>query len=292
MMNVPWVEKYRPDNFDTIILNEDNKILIEHMIEKDNMYNLILYGPPGTGKTTTVMNIIKKYNEKKKYKSNVIHLNASDERGIEIIRNNIYQFVNSKSMFKDTKKFIILDEVDYMTKNAQFALQYILKEHNNTHFCLICNYISKIIPPIRDKLMVIQFSNLLPCKIINYLKIICKKENIPINEKKLVSIQKYYNSDIRGMINFLQSNYNNPIFDTILFYNIYNKLKNKKIKKKYIEDKIKKLNISKSEFIMMFLKLGIQERLFNMEIIEKFQIILHHHLDEKYLIETFIDIDY
>jgi len=289
-MDIPWVEKYRPLHFENIILNQENKTLIENMIEGENMYNMILYGPPGTGKTTTIMNIIKKYNEKMDYKSNVIHLNASDERGVETIRTNIFNFVNSKSMFKDTKKFIILDEVDYMTKNAQFALQYILKDFKNTHFCLICNYISKIIPQIRYKLMVIKFNNLDPRGIHNFLTMICEKEDIKINKDKLETIRNHYNTDIRSMINYIQTNHINFIFDKKAFLKLLNQLNRQSINKKNIEKLIKKYKISNGEFILLFFKYFIYENKFDIKKINLFQTIIHNNMGDVYLLDSFIEI--
>ena len=147
MDNIPWVEKYRPKNFENIVIEETNLKIFKNMIENNYFPNFLFYGPPGTGKTTTIINLINLYQQKNDEvnKSLMIHLNASDERGIDIIRNQIYQFINSKPLFINGTKFIILDEVDYMTKSAQQALKYILKTTNkNVKFCLICNYISKI----------------------------------------------------------------------------------------------------------------------------------------------------
>ena len=96
----PWIEKYRPTEFNNIVLNDFNRHLLKNILEKNHFPNLLFYGPPSTGKTTTIMNIIDNYN--KKYNKNlrgVIHLNASDDRGIDIIRNQINQFVNTKSIF-------------------------------------------------------------------------------------------------------------------------------------------------------------------------------------------------
>ena len=127
--SIPWVEKYRPSTFDTIVLDHLNKIILNNIIEKNSFPNLLLYGPPGTGKTTTIINLINKYQEKNNqvHKGLVIHLNASDERGIDIIRNQIRQFVDSDTLFVTGLKFVILDEVDYMTKHAQQSLKYLLQ---------------------------------------------------------------------------------------------------------------------------------------------------------------------
>ena len=137
---IPWVEKYRPTQFKKIVLDKHNKIIFNNIIKNKYIPNLLLYGPPGTGKTTTIINLINKYQQENNQvnKGLMIHLNASDERGIDIIRNQINNFVNSKTLFSKGVKFIILDEVDYMTKNAQLALKYLLQEYqDNISFRLI-----------------------------------------------------------------------------------------------------------------------------------------------------------
>jgi len=144
---IPWVEKYRPTAFTDIVLNQENTTIFETIFRLNYIPNILLYGPPGTGKTTTIINLITEYQRKnnQRNKGLMIYLNASDERGIDIIRNQINSFVNSKALFNTGMKFVILDEVDYMTKNAQQALKYLLQEYkDNVRFCLICNYISRI----------------------------------------------------------------------------------------------------------------------------------------------------
>jgi DNA polymerase III delta prime subunit len=209
--STPWVEKYRPSNFDDIVLDDINKKIIESVIENNYFPNLLFYGPPGTGKTTTIINMINAYQEKynQKNKGLMIHLNASDERGIDIIRNQISGFVTSKSMFGDGMKFVILDEVDYMTKNAQIALRYLLNNFNNTinvRFCLICNYISRIDEALQTEFVRMRFNMLPESKIISFLQKINTSENLNANLEILTSIQRHFNSDIRSMINYMQSN--------------------------------------------------------------------------------------
>jgi DNA polymerase III delta prime subunit len=103
-----WVEKWRPTNFDGIVLDPLNKQILKNIINTSYFPNLLFYGPPGTGKTTTIINLVNAYQEKlnQKHKGLMIHLNASDERGIDIIRNQINQFVNSKSLFNQGMKFV------------------------------------------------------------------------------------------------------------------------------------------------------------------------------------------
>lgn len=211
-----WVEKYRPTNFNDIVLSPINHTLFKNIINMNYFPNLLFYGPPGTGKTTTIINLINKYQQKysKINTSTVIHLNASDERGIDTIRNQINQFVKSSNLFEKGLKFVILDEVDYMTKNAQQALKYILQSNViNVRFCLICNYISKIDESLKNEFICVRFNQLPDNYIIQFIKTIAEKENIMIDVETIKSIQKIYGSDIRSMINFIQLNQNLQLND-------------------------------------------------------------------------------
>ena len=208
---VPLVEFYRPKNFDDIVLDPLNKKILKNIIETSYFPNLLFYGTPGTGKTTTIINLINAYQAKlnTKNKDLIIHLNASDERGIDIIRNQINFFVNSKPLFHTGMKFVILDEVDYMTKNAQQALRYLLQNYSSSvRFCLICNYISKIDEGLQNEFIRLRFNQLPKNEIITFLTHISNSENLNMSQKKLSCIQKLYKSDIRSMINFMQSNQN------------------------------------------------------------------------------------
>ena len=208
---IPWVEKYRPLHFDDIVLDPINKKIFKNILEKNYFPNLLFYGPPGTGKTTTIINLINEYQTiyNRKNKSTVIHLNASDERGIDIIRNQINQFVKSLNLFEGGLKFVILDEVDYMTKNAQQALKYLLQTSTyNVRFCLICNYITKIDDSLKNEFICIRFNQLQKADIYQFIKAISIKENLGLEDETIEIIQNMYNSDIRSMINYLQLNQN------------------------------------------------------------------------------------
>jgi len=206
---IPWVEKYRPTQFDTIVLDPLNRELFKNILDKNYFPNLLFYGPPGTGKTTTIINLINEF-QAKHYKINknlVIHLNESDERGIDIIRNQIQTFVKTKNLFDTGLKFVILDEVDYMTKNAQQALKYLLQTcSNNIKFCLICNYISKIEESLQDEFICIRFNQLPKPDIHNFIKNISINEELNLNDDSIDTIQNMYHSDIRSMVNFIQLN--------------------------------------------------------------------------------------
>jgi replication factor C subunit 3/5 len=209
MSYTPWVEKYRPSHFNDIVLDDINKKILRSVIENDHFPNFLFYGPPGTGKTTTIINLVKMYQERYN-QSNMglmIHLNASDERGIDIIRNQINMFVTSKTLYGEGMKFVILDEVDYMTKNAQNALRYLLNSYNsiiNFRFCLICNYISRIDDSLQTEFVRIRFNQLPKTDIIHFLQKINMAENLNLNKETLISIQRHFNSDIRSMINYMQ----------------------------------------------------------------------------------------
>ncbi len=197
-----WTEKYRPNELENIIIEPITKKLIDNMINKQIFPNLLFYGQPGTGKTTTIMCLIKKYQDIYNFKNNVIHLNASDDRGIEVIRNQLYSFVNSKGLYNNELKFVILDEVDSMTKQAQFSLLNLITK-SNVRFCLICNYISKLIPTLRDYLLLIPFY--INHKEINkYIENILKIENMSLSEDTIEDIKYNYYPDIRSIVNCLQ----------------------------------------------------------------------------------------
>ncbi|MCJ7801098.1 MAG: AAA family ATPase [Candidatus Marinimicrobia bacterium] len=204
-----WVEKYRPSQFEDIVLDPLNRQILSNIIETSYFPNLLFYGPPGTGKTTTIINLINAYQAKlnNRNKDMIIHLNASDERGIDIIRNQISSFVNSKPLFNTGMKFVILDEVDYMTKTAQQALRYLLQSYTNSvRFCLICNYISKIDEGLQNEFIRLRFNQLPKEETVQFLNNISTSENLNISHKSLQYIQQLFKSDIRSMINFLQSN--------------------------------------------------------------------------------------
>jgi replication factor C subunit 3/5 len=207
---IPFMEKYRPTNTKDIIFDSNNKLLINNIIKMDKIPNLLFYGPPGTGKTTTIINLVKEFqNNKSIYNSeNIIHLNASDERGVDVLRNQIHTFITSSSLFHKGNKFIILDEVDYMTKPAQQILIYLLQQHSNCNvsFCLICNYVSRIDDKLLNEMICVRFNKLPQNKIIHLIKEVVVKEHIDISDMQIESICTHYNSDIRGILNYIQIN--------------------------------------------------------------------------------------
>ena len=280
--NIPWVEKYRPDNFNKIVLDADNKIIFNNMLNNKYIPNLLLYGPPGSGKTTTIINLINKYQENNNElnKSLIIHLNASDERGIDIIRNQINNFVNSNCLFIKGTRFVILDEVDYMTKNAQQALKYLIEDNKtNIRFCLICNYISKIDHILQSLFVKIKFNELPKKEILNLLLFIKKKEKLNIENDILENLYEYYKSDVRSMINHLQSKKNDKILIKSNYNNITKYAKNNDIDSfiKYISDISIEYNIDKKNIIKNYASFIIFSFNSNiLEYIDKIKFIIHN----------------
>ena len=293
-----WMEKYRPTEFDNIILDPLNKQILQNIIHTSYFPNLLFFGPPGTGKTTTIINLINSYQKKLGIhnKDLVIHLNASDERGIDIIRNQINQFVNSKPLFNNGMKFVILDEVDYMTKNAQQALRYLLQNYScSVRFCLICNYISKIEEGLQNEFICLHFNQLPKGDIIHFLRKISDAEKLNLNNNTLSCIQKLYKSDIRSMINFMQSNqdiakYNTNtlelnfnIIDNSIWEKLIAKIKEYKTHKKideivtYIHDISINYNIDKKNIIKDFLNYIIRnkEELIKKEFLDFVENLIH-----------------
>jgi replication factor C subunit 3/5 len=269
---IPLIEFYRPKNLENIVLNHHNREILKNIIDKNYFPNLLLYGPPGTGKTTTIINLINCYQEKCdiKNKNLIIHLNASDDRGIDIIRNQINSFVNSKPLFNNGMKFVILDEVDYMTKNAQQALRYLLQIYtNNVRFCLMCNYISKIDDCLQNEFVCLRFNQLPEKEITNFLQNICTCEKIHLSKDTIQYIQKLYKSDIRSMINFIQLNQdinnddidnNIKIINNEVFEQFYQKIKEGNITNMnhFIYYVSNNYNINHKNFIKDFLNYIIQ----------------------------------
>ena len=252
MTGTPWVELFRPTKFDDIVLDPINKKILTNIITTSYFPNLLFFGPPGTGKTTTIINLVNSYQEvlNQKNKGLMIHLNASDERGIDIIRNQINQFVNSKSLFNQGTKFVILDEVDYMTKNAQQALRYLLQNYTSgVRFCLICNYISRIDEGLQNEFLRLRFNQLPETDIISFLKNISVSEKLNITDKSLRLIQQLYKSDIRSMINFMQSNQHIKddefnIIDETVWSELYNKIETRVP----LNDIISFINVTSSQY--------------------------------------------
>jgi len=214
----------------------------------------------------------------------MIHLNASDERGIDIIRNQINSFVNSKSLFSDGMKFVILDEVDYMTKNAQIALKYLLQSYRSkVRFCLICNYISRIDEALQNEFVRLRFNQLPEKDIISFLENINITEKLNYSQEALLSIQQLFNSDIRSMINYMQSNdkliSNKKIIKRELWETLIENIRNKSSSEniKFIDNISIEFNIEKKNILKNFLNFIIRTKkgYVNIELLNFIENILH-----------------
>ena len=226
-IDLPWVEKYRPDDLSNIISHVDILNTLNNLINNNKLPHLIFYGPPGTGKTTTILACAKKiYGEN--YKSIILELNGSDERGISVVREHIKEFSNTQIMLsqimniKCKYKLVILDEADSMTIDAQFALRRVIENcSNNTRFCIICNYLTKIIPGIQSRCAVLKFSPIHFDDHYKYINNIINLEKINITDECINNIIKISEGDMRKSINILQSlfliNSNNMIITKDLY---------------------------------------------------------------------------
>ncbi|KAG4304252.1 hypothetical protein PORY_002433, partial [Pneumocystis oryctolagi] len=180
---LPWVEKYRPEDLKEIVSHQDIILTIEEFIKKNRVPHLLFYGPPGTGKTSTILACAKKIYGSK-FRNYLLELNASDERGIDVVREQIKNFASTKQIFNSKFKLVILDEADAMTLAAQNALRRVIEKYTkNVRFCIICNYVNKISLAIQSRCTKFRFQPLLPKEIYFKLDYVIEKENVNINEK-------------------------------------------------------------------------------------------------------------
>lgn len=210
--NIPWIEKYRPKKLSEIVSQEESISILTNTLRTGELPHLLFYGSPGTGKTSSILALCNELFGPVRVNERVIELNASDERGINIVRGKIINFAKIAIGTKDTKylcpdyKIIILDEADSMTKEAQAALRKVMEENSNiTRFCFICNYINQIIEPINSRCVKIRFKPINKECLINKLLWISNNENITISQNVLECISDISNGDLRKSILMLQN---------------------------------------------------------------------------------------
>ncbi|XP_004396762.1 PREDICTED: replication factor C subunit 5 [Odobenus rosmarus divergens] len=200
--NLPWVEKYRPQTLNDLISHQDILSTIQKFISEDRLPHLLLYGPPGTGKTSTILACAKQLYKDKEFGSMVLELNASDDRGIDIVRGPILSFASTRTIFKKGFKLVILDEADAMTQDAQNALRRVIEKFTeNTRFCLICNYLSKIIPALQSRCT----SPLTPELMVPRLEHVIEEEKVDLSEDGMKALVTLSSGDMRRALNILQS---------------------------------------------------------------------------------------
>jgi len=218
--NLPWVEKYRPNALDELISHEDIISTIRTFISQDKLPHLLFYGPPGTGKTSTILACAKEIYPPKLFNSMVLELNASDDRGIGIVRGQVLNFASTRTIFNSGYKLVILDEADAMTNDAQNALRRIIEKFtDNVRFCLIGNYLSKIIPALQSRCTRFRFGPLGAEQILPRLEHVCKEEKVTITEDGKQALMTLSQGDMRKVINILQSC--NMAFGEVTEDNVY-----------------------------------------------------------------------
>ncbi len=211
LSNLMWVEKYRPLKLEQVINQKQIIDGLSNLIKNpDEIPHLLFAGPAGVGKTTTALCIARALLGEY-WQRDTLELNASDERGIKMVRERVKEFaavMKLSTSNNDDKPFriIILDEADEMTSEAQTALRRIIEDSSKTtRFIIICNYLSQIIEPIQSRCVVFHFTRLAEEDIVDYLKMICEKEGVKYEEKALEQIYTATSGDLRHSINILQA---------------------------------------------------------------------------------------
>ena len=213
--NLPWIEKYRPRNVDEVAHQDEVVRMLKKSMETGNLPHLLFYGPPGTGKTSTVLAIAKQLYGPQMYKNRVLELNASDERGINIVRTKIKDFASAAVSSQQTGgypcppyKIIVLDEADAMTHDAQTALRRTMEIYAKvTRFCIICNYISRIIQPLSSRCAKFRFKPVGTEQMSDRLRYICGEEGIECPDDAMEAVVKCSGGDMRKAITFIQSSH-------------------------------------------------------------------------------------
>ncbi|KAB5568579.1 hypothetical protein DKX38_002372 [Salix brachista] len=260
----PWVEKYRPQSLADVAAHRDivdtsyyllsyslyrcqfcmlanNYEFVDRLTSENRLPHLLLYGPPGTGKTSTILAVARKLYGAQ-YRNMILELNASDDRGIDVVRKQIQDFASTQSFTfgvtaiievgfewlttwlndklslelitkesyvysaKASVKLVLLDEADAMTKDAQFALRRVIEKYTkSTRFALICNHVNKIIPALQSRCTRFRFAPLEPMHVGERLKHVIEAEGLDVPESGLEALKRLSNGDMRKALNILQS---------------------------------------------------------------------------------------
>ncbi|CAG84897.2 DEHA2A13574p [Debaryomyces hansenii CBS767] len=206
-LELPWVEKYRPHKLDDIVGNEETVERLKLLVEDGNMPHMIISGLPGIGKTTSIHCLAYELLGPELYQQATLELNASDDRGIDVVRNKIKQFAQTKiSLPAGRHKIIILDEADSMTPGAQQALRRTMEIYSNTtRFAFACNQSSKIIEPLQSRCAILRYTKLSDEQVLERLLEVTKLEDVKYNSEGLQALIFTAEGDMRQAINNLQS---------------------------------------------------------------------------------------
>lgn len=200
-----WTEKYRPENFSDLHGQDEIVKRVQAFVQQKNMPHLLFSGPAGVGKTSLAL-VIAKQLFKDGWHQNFLELNASDERGIDIVRNKVKDFARTKAIGDVPFKIICLDESDALTREAQQALRRTMENYTKTcRFILACNYSSKIIDPIQSRCAVFHFRPLKKENILAIIQKIAQKENLKIDPAAQEALFNISEGDCRRLENILQS---------------------------------------------------------------------------------------
>ncbi len=203
-MELPWVEKYRPATLKDVIGHEEITSRLQSYVDKKNLPNMLFSGPAGTGKTSSSIALAKELFGKN-FEQNFLELNASDDRGIDVVRNTIKDFARTLA-FDSGFKIIFLDECDALTSDAQQALRRTMEKYTKTcRFILSCNYSSKILEPIQSRCVIYRFKPLSAKDVEKQVSVIAEKEKLNIDEKAIKAINYVSQGDMRKTINILQA---------------------------------------------------------------------------------------
>lgn len=207
--SLPWIEKFRPKTFQDIVGNEDIVSRLSVFAKQGNLPHIIIAGPPGVGKTTTILCLARQLLGAS-FKEAVLELNASNDRGIDVVRNKIKMFAQQKVTLPHGRhKIVILDEVDSMTEGAQQGLRRTMELYSTTtRFALACNYSDKVIEPLQSRCCILRYSKLTDEMILARLIQVCEQENVKYTEDGLEAIIFTSQGDLRQAINNLQSTHN------------------------------------------------------------------------------------
>jgi replication factor C small subunit len=209
LANLMWSEKYRPKKLREVVNQKEIIRGISNLIKSPDIPHMLFAGPAGVGKTTTALCITMELLGEE-WRKNTLELNASDERGIKMVRERVKEFAASIKLAGDKEygkpKIIILDEADEMTSEAQTALRRIIEDSaRTTRFIIICNYLSQIIEPIQSRCVVFRFTRLPKEDVINHLGMICEQQKVKYEEKALAQIYESTGGDLRHSINIMQA---------------------------------------------------------------------------------------